>query len=239
MPGRARELGIDEHEPKELFFHLRINAGAMDNTPLDSQPQVPSRAEAGQKLWERLNRREIKVSTLQRAATSGKRICSVLSPASMTGSVTTAELQNLIDYAHSVLWERLLGGSWRKSTVRLHCYPEELLLKPRPALLQSRYGVPTDIIHIVFPREKLEDPCCVWPSPASGQPPGWETELLHELVHEHQFKLVTNPTAEGREMYDKELNRFSGRNHDERFYTAICSCARRLGVSPQEMRESM
>jgi hypothetical protein len=216
-----------------------MNLGTMDDGPLDPQSSMPASVEAEKKLFERLNRREIRQSAVPVPAHAHVRhFQSVLSP-TWKGPVTAARMQTLIAYAHKVLWERLVGGGYRVSTVKLDCYPEALLTNPKAAVLQSRYGLTTDIIHIVFPQEKLEDPFCVWPAAGSGQPATWETELLHELIHENQFKVVKNVSAEGRDMYARETNRFPGKNHDERFYTAICACAKRLGISSQELRQSI
>jgi len=61
----------------------------------------------------------------------------------------------------------------------------------------------------------------------------WETELLHEMLHEYQFKILTKPSLEGVQLFNKyqvnestpkhfnNVSGFSGNGHNELFYTAI------------------
>jgi len=193
----------------------------------------------GKLLFDRLNKGEIKRSTLRVVPQQGRRLSSVVPPDGKTGGMTAQELQAVIQNAHDVLWPKLIGGNKKKSTIRLHCYPADLLA--RKPLLASRYGEPTDIIHIVFPGESLDNSFCLRPNAANGEAPGWETELVHELVHEHRKKLIQQPTAEGRAMWAQEKNPFPCKKaHDEWFYTAICACAPKLGFgSPQEFRNAI
>jgi hypothetical protein len=110
----------------------------------------------------------------------------------------------------------------------------QVLLR-QPPRNASRYDIPPgDTIHIFVTLESLGDIEALGPSPASGQSPVWETELLHELVHEHQFKLIRAASDEGRVLMRKDARGFPGPGHDELFYTAICACARRMGGATLE-----
>lgn len=70
----------------------------------------------------------------------------------------------------------------------------------------------------------------------------WEQEVVHELIHEYQEKVVrTVVTAEGRSL-DKAIpahQRHSGCGHDEVFYTAVVEVAKRLNMSPQVLAEHL
>jgi hypothetical protein len=100
----------------------------------------------------------------------------------------------------------------------------------------SRYIIPKGPIHIVVPLEALGDIEILDRSASSGQLPVWESELIHELVHEHQHKLIQTASDEGRSLMAGDKTGFPGPGHDERFYTAICVCARRLNLDPGELR---
>ena len=61
----------------------------------------------------------------------------------------------------------------------------------------------------------------------------WETELLHEMLHEYQFKILTEPSSEGLQLFNRYqvnettpkhfngISGFSGNGHNELFYTSI------------------
>ena len=61
----------------------------------------------------------------------------------------------------------------------------------------------------------------------------WERELLHEMLHEYQYKILVEPSQEGIDLFnnyqvDERTARlhngtsgFGGPGHNELFYTAI------------------
>ena len=62
----------------------------------------------------------------------------------------------------------------------------------------------------------------------------FETELFHEMIHEYQYKIVKESTNEGRKLYTEYKNRFSGKGHDELFFTAIAEKADYFDLIPEE-----
>jgi len=62
----------------------------------------------------------------------------------------------------------------------------------------------------------------------------WRIELIHEMLHEHQHKLVQTPSIAGRALFAKRPGAFSGNGHDERFYTAISDIAPKFGMTPED-----
>jgi hypothetical protein len=149
--------------------------------------------------------------------------------------MTQSEVQGLLRAKHNELWGMLLGGDIKQSVVIADVYPlARISSEPN---LMSRYEILKDTIHIVFIEDDLNDSFCLQPSAPSGQPAVWETELLHELVHEHRYKLIANPTDEGCASMAQDKTGFSDPGHDEWFYTAICACALRMGLSPEVFRQ--
>jgi len=69
----------------------------------------------------------------------------------------------------------------------------------------------------------------------SHYPVLWETELLHEMLHGYQFKILTQASLEGKKFFKnyqvnestpklfKDVSGFSGNGHNELFYTAIAN----------------
>ena len=62
-----------------------------------------------------------------------------------------------------------------------------------------------------------------------------QTELIHEMLHEYQFKILVEPTPEGRVLFAKYQNRFFGPNHNDLFFTAIADKSAYFHVSPDEL----
>ena len=62
-----------------------------------------------------------------------------------------------------------------------------------------------------------------------------ETEVLHEMLHEIQFKELTEPTPEGTRLYQKHGPYFSGPGHDEKFFSAIVDAAGLLNLAPDDL----
>ena len=62
-----------------------------------------------------------------------------------------------------------------------------------------------------------------------------EIELLHEMIHEMQYKELQGTTLKGRDLHKKYKTRFAGPGHDEAFFTAIARAAEALKVTPDEL----
>ena len=60
-----------------------------------------------------------------------------------------------------------------------------------------------------------------------------EIELLHEMLHEMQYKELTEASVEGKELYKTNKTRFSGPGHDELFFSAVVLAAKILGHDPE------
>jgi hypothetical protein len=79
----------------------------------------------------------------------------------------------------------------------------------------------------IFQRER-------WP----GSKLGWfanQSEFFHEMLHEFQYKAVSQPTDEGRSLFAKYGHRHSDPGHDELWFTAIAQQADYFGLTPDEL----
>lgn len=75
-------------------------------------------------------------------------------------------------------------------------------------------------------------------APSPGSRLGWPVnrrELIHEMLHEYQKKVVLNATAEGRVRHSTHGASFAGCGHDERFFSAIADRAGYFGVTADEL----
>jgi hypothetical protein len=62
----------------------------------------------------------------------------------------------------------------------------------------------------------------------------WKTFLVHEMLHEYQYKVVLNPTPAGESLLGQFAKRnFEGAGHDAVFYSAIADRATYFGVTPE------
>lgn len=65
--------------------------------------------------------------------------------------------------------------------------------------------------------------------------PIWKIQLVHEMLHEYQYKAVTQPSDQGIELYTRFKNTFSGQGHDEKFFTAIAEKASYFCITAEEL----
>jgi hypothetical protein len=73
-------------------------------------------------------------------------------------------------------------------------------------------------------------------TPDKVRRPVSETELLHEMVHEMQYKELLGPTDSGRALFARfGPLAFSGPGHDESFYCAVQSIAEVLGMDAAQL----
>lgn len=62
-----------------------------------------------------------------------------------------------------------------------------------------------------------------------------EIALLHEMMHERQYKHTHGATCAGRALMEAHQPKFPGPGHDEVFYTAVAESAPCLGVEPEQL----
>jgi hypothetical protein len=67
----------------------------------------------------------------------------------------------------------------------------------------------------------------------------WKQALVHEMLHEYQYKVAPTPTSEGRALLASHRRKFDGPGHDEVFYTVITEKAVCFNLSPEELRDRL
>jgi hypothetical protein len=66
----------------------------------------------------------------------------------------------------------------------------------------------------------------------------WMTDLVHEMVHEYEQKVLTFVSSEGRAFFDAHrlaLETRFGEGHEEMFCTSLALWAEYFGVSPETL----
>jgi hypothetical protein len=63
----------------------------------------------------------------------------------------------------------------------------------------------------------------------------WKTIIVHEMIHEYQFKCLLGPSAAGIALLSTHGRHFSGPGHDELFYSAIVANAPLFDVTPEQL----
>ena len=64
--------------------------------------------------------------------------------------------------------------------------------------------------------------------------PTWKIQLVREMLHECEKKVLTGPTEAGRALFAAHPYALWGGGHGELFYTAICDKATCFGFTPAE-----
>lgn len=67
---------------------------------------------------------------------------------------------------------------------------------------------------------------------------GWyinQAELVHEMLHEYQFKMIKAPSEEGKALLAKKGRTFDGEGHDEKFFSAIVEKSSYFKLTPEEL----
>jgi len=101
-----------------------------------------------------------------------------------TPVITKDGFLKLIAKKHKQLWGELFPEKGIKmSSIRLDIYPAAVIQERKLSTGYTDDAVKVGLINIVFPQESLADQYLVYQSDSTTKPPGWETELLHELVH--------------------------------------------------------
>ncbi len=80
----------------------------------------------------------------------------------------------------------------------------------------------------------LQDDIRIRGCPIAQFDPIWKRDILHETLHEYQYKCVNKPSEEGMNLMRKDKYKFTANGHDSNFYTAITHCAKKLGFSNEE-----
>jgi hypothetical protein len=66
--------------------------------------------------------------------------------------------------------------------------------------------------------------------------PRWRGELVHELVHEFEWKVKPEATEQGRELFASQpAFDEDGNEHGPVFYTSVVAIAERLGIGLEEL----
>jgi len=105
------------------------------------------------------------------------------------------------------------------------------------ANLNSGYSSREDSITIVVTDADLRDDIRMRPCPITQFTPNWRRELLHETIHEFQYKCVLESNIEGVNLMNRTAHKFPGNGHGPDFYTAIILCSKKLGISEDELME--
>lgn len=150
--------------------------------------------------------------------------------------MTKDELTKKVCAEYEAKRSLLIGSSIPKARIQVDIVSETEIQKANQV---SAYFYDEHKIRIVFLESDLDDPLAIDGFMFSGQIPVWKTELLHEIIHEYQFKCVPVPTEAGIQLMRNWRGNFSGPGHDEKFYTAICECAVKLGWSPETLLQNI
>jgi len=108
-------------------------------------------------------------------------------------------------------------------------------LRVEPGCLTSGYDPKTDTVWIYVAEGNLEDHDIADPEAW----PIWRIELIEEMLHEYQYKMVRTPSAVGRRLFEQHNRRFSDRGHGDDFFTAIAECSSSLGMSPEQLIDAL
>ena len=65
--------------------------------------------------------------------------------------------------------------------------------------------------------------------------PIWKIQLVHEMIHEWQYKKPCVPTVEATELHSRLGKKFEGRGHGQDFFQALLEKAPYFGMSPEQL----
>ena len=135
---------------------------------------------------------------------------------------TLNEVQKLIQDTYQNIW-----SDWYKNHVG--CIQASITIDLNG--LDDGYSHSSNIIVIAFGECNLEDSDML----DASQWPIWKTSLVHEMLHEYEKKVLTEPSDEGRGLFAKHPHPWWGPGHEEMFYTAICDRALYFGMTPEQL----
>lgn len=105
----------------------------------------------------------------------------------------------------------------------------------------SGYKKDEDTIYLFFPEVNLEeiltDEQCICDYTVNILGWNlWRRELVHEMLHEYQYKIILNNISiEGRNLYKQFGQYFSGAGHGPDFFTAISIQAKYFSLTPETL----
>jgi hypothetical protein len=115
-----------------------------------------------------------------------------------------------------------------------------------PALLEIKfedcaagYSQNRNVLQLCISEGNREDFECIFGGQkALGYRLGWyvsQRELVHEMLHEYQYKMVGAPTDEGIALFAKHKRRFPDPGHDATWFTAIALRASYFDVTADQL----
>lgn len=69
--------------------------------------------------------------------------------------------------------------------------------------------------------------------------PIWMPNLVHEMLHEYERKVIVSATAEGLALHRAHPHPWWGEGHEGPFYSAIASQAGHFRLTPRELLEAI
>lgn len=106
----------------------------------------------------------------------------------------------------------------------------------------SGYRPKKNELHLSLPELNVEEAADdlrttynIAPPPGIGWP-AWKRELVHELLHEYQHKVVVGQASpEGMKLEANHHGCFEGEGHGADFFTAIAEKASYFGISSEDL----
>ncbi len=71
---------------------------------------------------------------------------------------------------------------------------------------------------------------------------GWSSlrrDVIHETLHEYQYKVQQTPSPAGQALYAARRRNFSGKGHNAVWYSAIAAWAHHFNLSGLEMEDDL
>ncbi len=149
---------------------------------------------------------------------------------------------SIIEQAKSLLEEQY-KRIWKDWYSNLDITPAEFIVEEK--MHSSGYKKDEDKLFLFLPEANLEDvvhdlgehdiPCL-----SSHNWSLWKRELVHEMLHEYQFKVIQdNVTNEGCELYKVHGKPFYGPGHGQDFFSAIADRAPYFEMQPEELMNNL
>lgn len=105
--------------------------------------------------------------------------------------------------------------------------------------INSLYEIKEDRIRLRLPEVNLGEMLMVDSDHLSFTIPDWPTwqrELIHEMLHEYQYKVVKGKISEeGQALYERFSRSFPDGGHEADFFTALANRASVLGIQPEQL----
>lgn len=150
--------------------------------------------------------------------------------------MTPPELELELQKEHLRLHAKMFPVGTTKAKVILRVVTQDEIDRNIPNLV-SAYRRIGDSITIAVMEADMRDDFRMQTCPITQTEPIWKRDLLHETIHEFQYKVVAEPREEGEELMKSVTRTFVGEGHGLDFYTAIVLCARNLGMTKKELEK--